>query len=166
MCQCCTKLYTLNSVVEFILSLIFSESSTEPTSPLNSEGITVTKLSNGSAVVTCNTSGQSCLALFLSTTSLDQMVVGFINSSSDRTTLNSTFDVFMYVVVYTWNSASGETIFDGQVSFISRLELPISKLRVSFSFRIACVLFLLLQLLPLHNHLLTVRNLHRHCQRP
>ncbi len=122
----------MNCVIEFILSVIFSESFSEPTSPLNSEGITVTKLSNGSAEVTCNTSGQSCLVLFLSPTSLDQMVVGFINSSSDRTTLNSTFDVFMYVVVYTWNSDSGETIFDGQVSFISRLELPTSKLRFSF----------------------------------
>ncbi len=149
-------------IIVFILSLIFSESFSEPTSPLNSEGITVTKLSNGSAEVTCTTLGQSCLVLFLSTTSLDQMVVGFINSSSDRTTLNSTFDVFMYVVVYTWNSDSRETIFDGKVSFISRLELPTCKPRVSFSFRIACALFLLLQLLPLHNRLLTLRDLHLH----
>ncbi len=140
---------------------ISSESSMEPDSPPNSEDITVTKLSNGSAEVTCNTSGQSCLALFqseTSPTSLDPMVViGFIESPNDRivVTLDATSDV--YVVVYTWNSASGETIFDGQISFISRLELPISKSRV---FRIACVLFLLLQLLPLHNHLLTVQNLH------
>ncbi len=148
---------------------ISSESSTEPNSP-NSEDITVTKLSNGSAEVTCNTSGQRCLALFMSTnspTSLDPMVVvGFIEPPSNRTvvTLDDTSGV--YVVVYTWNSDSGETIFDGQVSFISRLELPISKLRVSFSFsfKIICALFLLLQLLPLHNHLLTVRNLHLHRQ--
>ncbi len=142
--------------------LISSESSTEPNSP-NSEDITVTKLSNGSAEVTCTISGQSCLVLFLSEnspTSLDPMVVvGFIEPPNDRTvvTLNATSDV--YVVVYTWNSDSGETIFDGQVSFISRLELPISKPRVSFSF---CALFLLLQLLPLHNHLLTLRNLQLH----
>ncbi len=149
---------------------ISSESSTEPNSPPNPEGITVTTLSNGSAEVTCNTSGQSCLALFQSNTSptsLDPMVmIGFIEPPNDRTvvTLDATSDV--YVVVYTWNSASGETIFDGQVSFVSRLELPISKLRVSFSFLIVCVLFLLLQLLPLHNHLLILRDLHLHlhCQ--
>ncbi len=80
----------------------------------------------------------------------------------DRTTvtLDATSDV--YVVVYTWNSDFGETIFDGQVSFISRLELPISKSRVSFSFRFVCGLFLLLQLLPLHINLLTVQNLQLH----
>ena len=104
--------------------------------------------------------------LFLSKnspTSLNPMVVvGFIEPPNDRTvvSLDATSDV--YVVVYTWNSASGETIFDGKVSFISRLELPTCKPRVSFSFRIACALFLLLQLLPLHNHLLTLRDLHLH----
>ncbi len=145
---------------------ISSESSTEPNSP-NSEDITVTKLSNGSAEVTCTISGQSCLALFQSKnspTSLDPMVVvGFIEPPNDRTvvSLDATSDV--YVVVYTWNSDSGETIFDGQVSFISRLELPISKSRVNFSFRIVvCVLFMLLQLLPLHNHLLILQDLHLH----
>ncbi len=146
--------------------LISSESSIEPDSPPNPEGITVTKLANGSAVVTCNTSGQSCLALFQSKnspTSLDpMMMIGFIEPPNDKTvvSLNATSDV--YVVVYTWNSDSGETIFDGQVSFISRLELPISKSRVNFSFRIVCVLFMLLQRLPLHNHLLTLRDLHLH----
>ena len=141
---------------------ILSESSTEPNSPPNPEGITVTRLSNGSAEVTCTTSGQSCLALFLSPTSptsLDPMVVGFIEPPNDRTvvTLDATSDV--YVVVYTWNSDSGETIFDGKVSFISQLELPISKPRVCFSFRIICTL---LQLLPLPNHLLTVLDLQLH----
>ena len=90
-----------------------------------------------SAEVTCNTSGQSCLALFQS---LDQMVmIGFIEPPNDRTvvTLSTTSDVYM--VVYTWNSDSGETIFDGKVSFISQLELPTGKPRVSFSFRIVCV---------------------------
>ncbi len=144
--------------------LISSESSTEPNSPPNSEGITVTKLSNGSAEVTCNTSGLSCLALFQSKnspTSLDpMMMIGFVEPPNDRTvvSLDATSDV--YVVVYTWNSDSGDTIFDGQVSFITQFELPTSKSRVNFSFRIVCVLFLLLQLLPLHNHLLTVQNLH------
>ncbi len=145
----------------------FPESSSEPNSPPNPEGITVR---NGIAVVSCNTSGLSCLALFqskTSPTSLDPMVmIGFIEPPNNRTvvTLDATSDV--YVVVYTWNSDSGETIFDGQVSFTSRLELPISKLRVSFSFRIVCVLFFLLQLLPLHNHLLILRDLHLHlhCQ--
>ncbi|XP_064391808.1 uncharacterized protein LOC135339586 [Halichondria panicea] len=114
-----------------------NESSSEPNSPPNSEGITVTKLSNGSAEVTCTTTGQSCLALFqskTSPTSLDPMVmIGFIEPPNDRTTvtLNATSDV--YVVVYTWNSDSGETIFDGKVSFISQVELPTSKPRVSFS---------------------------------
>ena len=63
-----------------------------------------------------------------SPTSLDPMVViGFIEPPNDRNTvtLNATSDV--YVVVYTWNSDSDETIFDGQVSFISRLEQPTSK---------------------------------------
>ncbi len=43
---------------------------------------------------------------------------------NDRTvvSLDATSDV--YVVVYTWNSDSGETIFDGQVS-LSRLELAV-----------------------------------------
>ncbi len=131
-----------------MLDLRFLGSSNEPTSPLNAEGITVTKLPNGSAEVTCTATGQSCLALFPSTnspTSLDSMVVGFIEPPNDRTTvtLNATSDV--YVVVYTWNSDSGETIFDGKVSFVSQLELPTSKPRVSFSFRIVCALFFLLQ---------------------
>ncbi len=80
--------------------------------------------------MTCTTTGQSCLALFqskTSSTSLDPMVVGFIEPPNDRTTvtLSTTSDV--YVVVYTWNSDSGGTIFDGKVSFISQLELPTSK---------------------------------------
>ncbi len=142
--------------------LISSESSTEPTSPPNSEGITVTKLSNGSAEVTCTTTGQSCLALFqskTSPTSLDPMVmIGFIEPPNDRTTvtLNATSDV--YVVVYTWNSDSGETIFDGKVSFISQLELPTGKPRVSFSFRIVCFI-LAIAGPPLHNHLLILLDL-------
>ncbi len=113
------------------------------------------------AEVICTISGQSCLVLLLSENS-PMVVVGLIEPPNHRTvvTFDATSDV--YVAVYTWNSASGETIFDGQVSFISPLELPISKLRVSFSFRFVCGLFLLLQLLPLHNHLLTVQNLHLH----
>ncbi len=105
-----------------------------PNSPPNSEGITVTKLSNGSAEVTCTTTGQSCLALFqskTSPTSLDPMVmIGLLEPPNNRTVviLNTTSDV--YVVVYTWNSDSRETIFDGKVSFISQLELPTSKPRV------------------------------------
>ncbi len=114
--------------------LISSESSTEPNYPPNPEGIDVTKPSNGNAEVTCTTSGQSCLALFqlkISPTSLDPMVVvGFIEPPNVKTivTLNTTSDV--YVVVYTWNSDSGETIFDGKVSFISQLDLPTGKSRV------------------------------------
>ena len=119
-----------------------SEFPTELKFPPNSDDITVAKLSNGSAEVTCTTTGQSCLALFqskTSPTSLDPMVmIGFIEPPNDRTTvtLSTTSDV--YVVVYTWNSDSGETIFDGKVSFVSQLELPTSKPRVSFSFRIVC----------------------------
>ena len=134
MCQSCTCTFFCSNL---FLVTISSESSSEPNSPPNSEGITVTKLSNGSAEVTCTTTGQSCLALFqskTSPTSLDPMVmIGFIESPNDRTTvtLNATSDV--YVVVYTWNSDSGETIFDGKVSFISQVELPTSKPRVSFS---------------------------------
>ncbi len=139
------------------------EFSTEPNSPPNPEGINVTKLSNGSAEVTCTTSGYSCLALIqskFSSTSLDPMVmIGLIQPPNVRTTvtLNATSDV--YVVVYTWNSDSGETIFDGKVSFIRQLELPTGKSRVSLSFRIVCALSLLLQVLLLHNHLLTVQDL-------
>ena len=86
-----------------------------------------------------------------SPTSLDPMVViGFIEPPNDRTTvtLNATSDV--YVVVYTWNSDSDETIFDGQVSFISRLEQPTSK---AVSELYICALFLLLQVLHFHYHL-------------
>ncbi|XP_064391591.1 uncharacterized protein LOC135339430 isoform X9 [Halichondria panicea] len=120
---------TLTSItgVRLIFKDMLIKSSTEPSSPPNSEGITVTKLSNGSAEVTCTTSGQSCLALFQSKTSLDLMVVvGFIEPPNDRTvvSLDATSDV--YVVVYTWNSDSGETIFDGKVSFIDQLELRTS----------------------------------------
>ncbi len=113
--------------------------------------------------MTCTTTGQSCLALFqskTSPTSLDPIVmIGFIEPPNDRTTVtvNATSDV--YVVVYTWNSDSGETIFDGKVSFISQLELPTGKPRVSFSFRIVCTL---LQVLPLHNHLLILLDLQFH----
>ncbi|XP_064391453.1 uncharacterized protein LOC135339303 [Halichondria panicea] len=104
---------------------LLNKSSTEPNFPPNSKDITVTKLSNGSAEVTCTITGQSCLALFQSTnspTSLDPMVmIGFIEPPNDRTTvtLDATSDI--YVVVYTWNSDSSETIFDGKVSFISPL---------------------------------------------
>ncbi len=121
---------SLNRVNNKLL-LGFSEFFRKPNSPLCVEDITVTKLSNGSAEVTCNTSGLSCLVLFLSKnspTSLDPMVmIGFIEPPDDRTvvTLDATSDV--YVVVYTWNSDSGETIFDGQVSFITQFELPTSK---------------------------------------
>ena len=46
------------------------------------------------------------------------VVVGFIEPPNDRTvvTLDATSDV--YVVVYTWNSDSGETIFDGQAKMV------------------------------------------------
>ncbi len=87
-----------------------------------------------------------------SPTSLDPMVmIGFIEPPNDRTTvtLDATSDI--HVVVYTWNSDSSETIFDGKVSFIS-------KPRVSFSFKIVCVLFFLLQVLSLHEYL-TVQSL-------
>ncbi len=72
--------------------------------------------------------------LFQSKTSptfLDLMVmIGLVEPPNNRTTVTlTTSDV--YVVVYTWNSDSGETIFDGKVSFISQLELPTSKPRVS-----------------------------------
>ncbi len=62
------------------------------------------------------------------------VVVGFIEPPNDRTvvSLDATSDV--YVVVYTWNGDSGETIFDGKVSFIDQLELRTSKPRVSFRF--------------------------------
>ena len=110
---------------------ISSESSTEPNSPPNPEGINVTKLSNGNAEVTCTTSGYSCLALFqskISPTSLDPMVmIGFIEPPNDRTTVTLNATAYVYVVVYTWNSNSGETIFDGKVSFIGQLELPTGK---------------------------------------
>ncbi len=87
--------------------------------------------------MSCTTSGQSCLALFQSKTSLDLMVVvGFIEPPNDRTVVSLDGTSYVYVVVYTWNSDSGETIFDGKVSFIDQLELRTSKPRVSFSFRI------------------------------
>ena len=68
---------------------------------------------------------RDCLVLFQSTTILDRVPVGFINASevsnsisvNDSTvlSLNDTF-----VVAYSWNSL--ETIFDGEVSLIRRLD--------------------------------------------
>ncbi|XP_064391011.1 uncharacterized protein LOC135338850 isoform X2 [Halichondria panicea] len=93
------------------------------TSPPPREGISATNLTNGEVEVTC--CDRDCLVLFQSTTILDRVPVGFINASevsnsisvNDSTvlSLNDTF-----VVAYSWNSL--ETIFDGEVSLIRRLD--------------------------------------------
>ena len=71
---------------------------------------------------------RNCLVLFQSTTILDRVPVGFINASevsnsisvNDSTvlSLNDTFGG--YVVVYSWNRL--ETIFEGEVSLVRRLD--------------------------------------------
>ncbi|XP_064391087.1 uncharacterized protein LOC135338914 isoform X2 [Halichondria panicea] len=90
------------------------------------EGISATKLTNGEVNVTC--CDRNCLVLFQSTTILDRVPVGFINASevsnsisvNDSTvlSLNDTFGG--YVVVYSWNRL--ETIFEGEVSLVRRLD--------------------------------------------
>ena len=76
--------------------------------------------------MTCSNSALNCLVLFQSTTILDRVIVGFINSSEASTviSLNDTFGDG-YVVVYSWNSL--ESIFEGKVSLIIQLDLPTSK---------------------------------------
>ncbi|XP_064392351.1 uncharacterized protein LOC135339989 isoform X2 [Halichondria panicea] len=93
------------------------------TSPPPSKGISATKLTNGSVEVTCSDSALSCLVLFQSsTTILDGVIVGFINSTYNSTVLSLKKDYGDgYVVVYSWNSL--ESIFEGEVSFIIQLDL-------------------------------------------
>ncbi len=95
------------------------------TSPPPSDGISATKLPNGSVEVTCSDSAQNCLALFQSTTSvLDGVIVGFINSTYNSTAVLSLKKDYGdgYVVVYSWNSSL--SIFEGEVSLIRRLDPP------------------------------------------
>ena len=77
--------------------------------------------------MTCSDSALSCLVLFQSsTTILDGVIVGFINSTYNSTVLSLKKDYGDgYVVVYSWNSL--ESIFEGEVSFIIQLDLLTSK---------------------------------------
>ena len=96
------------------------------TSPPPSDGISATKLPNGSVEVTCSDSALSCLVLFQSTTILDRVIVGFINSTYNSTVLSLKKDYGDgYVVVYSWNSS--QSIFEGKASLIIQLDPPTSK---------------------------------------
>ena len=97
------------------------------TSPPPSKGISATKLPSGSVEVTCSDSALDCLALFQSTSSvLDGVIVGFINSTYNSTVLSLKKDYSDgYVVVYSWNSS--QSIFEGEVSLIMQLDPPTSK---------------------------------------
>ena len=92
----------------------------EIASPSSSEGITVIKLPNGDAQVTCTNPGVTCLVLFWSTIDLDSALVGFIQSFASSTVFSLT-EAFSdgYVVVYSWKS--GESVFSGQVSLVTQL---------------------------------------------
>ncbi|XP_064391332.1 uncharacterized protein LOC135339104 isoform X5 [Halichondria panicea] len=93
------------------------------TSPPPSEGISATKLPNGSVEVTCSDSALSCLVLFQPTTILDRVIVGFINSTYNSTVLPLKKDYGDgYVVVYSWNSS--QSIFEGKASLIIQLDPP------------------------------------------
>ena len=94
--------------------------------PSSSEGITVIKLPNGDAQVTCTNPGTSCLVMFWSTIDLDSALVGFIQSFASSTVFSLT-DSFSdgYVVVYSWNS--GESVFSGRVSLVTQLDPPTSE---------------------------------------
>ncbi len=103
------------------------------TSPPSSEGISATKLPNGSVDVTCSDSARNCLVLFQSsTTVLDGVIVGFINSTYNSTVLSLKKNYGDgYVVVYSWNIL--ESIFEGKVSLIIQLDLLTSKCLCKFS---------------------------------
>ena len=116
-----------------VLSLVYSMFSLPAVSspPAASIGITVSKLPSGNITVTCPDMNLNCLVLVQSTNSPDQVCVGYINySDPDRTATFTpeTTDVSVVVVVYTWRG--GESIFSGQLSHVSQLELPTSEFGV------------------------------------
>ncbi len=92
--------------------------------PASREGVSVTKLPNGDAQVTCADSDVVCLVLFQSASALDRILVGIIDSFVSSTTF-SISDTFGHVVVYSWNSS--QSIFDGEVSLIKQLDPPTSE---------------------------------------
>ncbi|XP_064391266.1 uncharacterized protein LOC135339062 isoform X3 [Halichondria panicea] len=93
--------------------------------PPSCEGVSVTKLPNGDAQVTCADSDVVCLVLFQSTIALDRILVALIDSFASSTTF-SVSDTFAngHVIVYSWNSS--QSIFDGKVSLIRQLNSPTS----------------------------------------
>ncbi|XP_064391820.1 uncharacterized protein LOC135339596 [Halichondria panicea] len=93
--------------------------------PPSSEGVSVTKLPNGDAQVTCADSDVVCLVLFQSTINLDRILVALIDSFASSTSF-SVSDTFAngHVIVYSWNSS--QFIFDGKVSLIRQLNPPTS----------------------------------------
>ncbi len=94
--------------------------------PPSCEGVSVTKMPNGDAQVTCADSDVVCLVLFQSTIALDRILVALIDSLASSTTF-SVSDTFAngHVIVYSWNSS--QSIFDGKVSLIRQLNPPTSK---------------------------------------
>ena len=95
--------------------------------------VTASKLLNGSIEVTCPDESLNCLVLVWSTTdNPGQVHVSHINSDDDRTVVLSpgTTDMpVLNIAVFTWKK--GESIFSGQLSFISQLESLPSKCETS-----------------------------------
>ncbi len=92
--------------------------------PPSSEGISLTKLPNGYAQVTCSDSVLNCLVLFQPTKIVDRLLVGFINTSVSSTihlelSLNYSFGDG-YLIVYSWINT--QSIFDGKISLITQLK--------------------------------------------
>ena len=78
--------------------------------------ITASTLPDGYIQVTCP---EICLVLIQSPNNLEQVYVGFINSSDDnRTVVLSPGASDISVAVFTWRSE--ESIFSGQLSHISQ----------------------------------------------
>ncbi len=107
--------------------------------PPSSEGVSATKLPNGDAQVTCADSDIVSLVLFQSTINLDRILVALVDSFASSTTF-SVSDTFAngHVIVYSWNSS--QSIFDGKVSLITKLNPPTSECSSSFSlqFTVLC----------------------------
>ena len=85
-------------------------------------GVTAFMLPDGNISVTCPDVSLNCLVLVQSTTNNpDEVHVGHINSSEDRTIVLSPGTTNVSVVVYTWNNDS--SIFNGSLSHICLLSL-------------------------------------------
>ena len=115
-----TYLNTNNVLIQFRNPLV---GITGP--PPSSEEISVTVLSSEDVQVTCP-QPLNCLVLIQSLTSLNTLLVRFIESFITSTIFSvDTVSNDSYVVVYSWDSE--QSIFNGKVSLITSLDSPTSK---------------------------------------